>query len=110
MGMTRREERIAENESFFREVNERIDEVLTATVDREMIRFVCECGDSSCTERIPMTHDEYEAVRLESTTFAVHPGHVIPDVETVVLETDRFSVVRKQGDAADVVEDTDPRS
>ncbi len=107
--MTPREERLAENESFFREVNERIDEVSPDSANG-CTRFVCECGDPNCSERISMTQSEYERIRSESTTFAVYPGHVIPDNETVIVENDRFTIVRKRGEAANVADENDPRS
>jgi hypothetical protein len=54
---------------------------------------------------------EYEAVRAESTHFAVVPGHVVPDIERVVAQNDRYSVVEKTDpDAAPIVEAEDPRA
>lgn len=108
-GVTPREERLAENESFFREVNERIDDV-GPTPENGLTLFVCECGDPGCSERISMSHQEYEEVRSNSARFVVRPGHVIPDVETVVVVTDRYTVVEKRGEAADVADENDPRS
>lgn len=107
--MTLREERLAENESFFRAVNERIDQVVAAS-ENGLTRFVCECGDANCDERITMTQSEYEGIRSESTTFAVFPGHVIPDIETVLTENERFTVVQKRGEAGNVADENDPRS
>ena len=107
--MTPREERLAENESFFREVNERIGDV-ASTSESGMIRFVCECGDPGCNERVSMTQEEYEGIRANSTRFVVRAGHVIPDVESIVLVTERYTVVEKYGDAADVADENDPRT
>lgn len=54
---------------------------------------------------------EYEAVRRDARHFAVTRTHVLPDVEEVVQETDRFVVVRKrQGTPAEIAEEEDPRS
>jgi hypothetical protein len=58
-----------------------------------------------------MTIAEYEEVRSEPTTFAIVPGHEVPDVEVVVRREGRFDVVRKRaGEAEEVAEATDPRS
>ncbi|HXV56389.1 MAG TPA: hypothetical protein VD704_00840 [Gaiellaceae bacterium] len=109
--MPGREERVARNESLFREVNERIREVSEGLPRVEETEFLCECGDRACTEPIRLTLPEYEQIRSESRLFAVVPGHVEPTVETVVRETDRFAVVRKtEPEAAEIVDATDPRS
>jgi hypothetical protein len=40
----------------------------------------------------------------------VKPGHVLAEIEDVVLRTDRYEIVRKRGHAATVARVTDPRS
>ncbi len=66
----RRKHQIVRNEALFREVNERVQEVsedrATLTTD-----FVCECGDSGCTETIPLRDEEYEHVEGHWYTFTV---------------------------------------
>jgi len=69
----------------------------------------CECADLGCIQMIEMTLAEYEDLRKESNRFAVLPGHVLPDVERVVSENDRFVVVAKLGDGERVAEELDPR-
>jgi hypothetical protein len=98
-----RERRIGENEAFWRQVNE-----LSPPEPGFLNAMFCECGRLECGERIPMTAEEYESVRARSTTFVVVPGHEIADVEHVVETTERFHVVEKEGDAADVAVQTDP--
>jgi hypothetical protein len=106
-----REERVARNETLFREVNERIKQVNVALATVEATDFLCECGDESCTKPISLTMAEYEAVRAEATHFAVVPGHVVPDIERVLAEHGRYSVVAKTDpDAARIVEAEDPRA
>lgn len=108
------EERLARNEAIFREINERTRSLQERfgpedpTTSYE--EFLCECGDQQCVERVKLTVREYEAVRAESTHFVVRPGHSIPRVERVVEESDRFTVVVKLGDAAEVAAERDPRS
>jgi hypothetical protein len=95
--MDPRAERIGRNEAIFRGVNESImglESGWDAAV--ELAQFVCECGDDTCRERIELSLDEYAQVRADGTQFALVPGHEAPDVESVVLETDRYAVVRKR--------------
>lgn len=110
--MSEREERIGRNEALFREVNERVDRLSKDfQLTDEAMGILCECGDSSCHEKIEITGSEYEAVRSDSTHFAVVPGHVAPDVETVIAENKRFAVVRKdEGKPAQLARELDARS
>jgi hypothetical protein len=105
-----RARRIAENESRFREINERLRADLRALPDDEPVEFVCECGRLDCSQPVRMTVAEYEATRGEATEFFVVPGHEAPDVEDVVDGNERFARVRKRPDTADLVRETDPRS
>jgi hypothetical protein len=106
-----REERVARNETLFREVNERIKQVNASLATIEQTDFLCECGDESCTEPVSLSMVEYEAVRAEPTQFAVVPGHAAPDIEQVVMSNRRYAVVVKTDpDVARVAEIEDPRS
>jgi len=110
--MSSREKQIGLNEAVFREVNERIEN-LAETVDlkSEPLDLVCECGDAGCTQRITMSHAEYEQLRSDPRQFAVHPGHEIPVVETVVGKRKGYDIVEKDhGVPEQVAERTDPRS
>jgi hypothetical protein len=108
-----REERLARNEAIFREVNERTrslqDRFGPEDPTTSYEEYLCECGDQLCVERVKLTVAEYESVRAESTQFVVRPGHSVPRVERVVLENDRYLVVVKLGDAAEVAAERDPR-
>jgi hypothetical protein len=91
----------ARNESFFREVNDRIEAVSETIPAREpTMEFLCECDDLQCQETLRVTRAEYENVRAEPTHFIVRPDHVDGRIEHVVRATDRFSVVEKDGVAA----------
>jgi hypothetical protein len=109
--MSSREERIGLNEAIFREVNDRIESLAqTFELGTEPLDLICECGDASCVQRIQMTHAEYEEVRSVSHHFAVHPGHVAPDVETVVGQRKGYEIVSKgEGIPRQIAESTDPR-
>ena len=109
--------RAAKNQSLLREVNERIEHLAAgqpASMFEEMrlgkeIDLACECMDEACTERVTMTVAEYEAVRSESNSFFVKPGHNAPDVEDIVREEAHYLVVSKTGVGAAVAEKLDPR-
>jgi len=107
--MDERTRRIGLNEALFREVNERVEELTRGFgIDDEQIEVLCECGNQACVERIEMTLPDYRRVRADSRTFAIVPGHEIPDVESVVERRGAFDVVMKHaGEPAEVAEETD---
>jgi hypothetical protein len=104
-----RERRIAENESLFRAANERIaDWEERARQDASELYF-CECADSRCDQKVKLRVSDYERVRGESDRFFVVPGHVVPDVETVVESHESWVVIEKAADVEEIVQETDPR-
>jgi hypothetical protein len=107
--MSDRNERLARNEAMFRSVNERVEEVVQPG-PTEAIDFLCECGDAECVEKITLTREEYESIRTDGVQFAVVTGHEIPAIENVVRRADRFLVVRKHPEEAQIARETDPRS
>ena len=103
--------RIAENESRFRNANERIeDAAIRLGAGRETLPFVCECGRLECLQIIRLTVDEYERAREMPTFFLCAPGHAITTggVGRIVQESDSFAIVEKLGVAAEVAEAEDP--
>ena len=109
--MDAREKRLAQNESLFRSVNERIEQVaLEAGVDNHRFEFLCECSNADCNLLLPLTVTEYEAIRKTPTLFIVAPGHELPEIETVVAKRGAYQVVVKRGEAAEFVTERDPRS
>ena len=109
--MTDRQERLARNETLFRSVNERVEEVVQPGPNEE-IDFLCECGDDNCVEKVTLTRRDYEQVRQDGAQFAVIPGHEIPEIENVIMrgEGDRFLVVRKHPEESVIAHETDPRA
>jgi hypothetical protein len=105
-----RERRLAQNESLFREVNERIKEVATDQAVAASYAYVCECANSDCTFQVELDHGEYEAVRQDPAQFVVLPRHYTPEIEDLVAEHESHWIVRKKGEAAEYVERLDPRS
>jgi hypothetical protein len=111
VGEEYRGRRAAENQSIFREINERVEEINDGFgIVLPMHDWVCECDDVHCTERLTMTVAGYEAVRAHSRRFAVLPGHVVPEIEGVVATSRRFVVVEKIGAAGAHAQEHDPRS
>jgi hypothetical protein len=105
------EERLARNESFFRQVNERIKDVADGIEGGDdRYEFLCECSDPSCTDRLTLTSAEYEEVRASPRRFVLAPGHVSPEVEHVVETQADHIVVEKDGVAGRIAADLDPRS
>ena len=111
MSQQERHERVALNESRFREINDRVREELEALhTQPQWIRFVCECGRLDCRQQIELTPRGYEGVRADPMLFAIVPGHEIPDAEDVVERTAGYVVVRKHADVEEIVRSTDPRA
>jgi anti-sigma B factor antagonist len=101
------EERIARNQALFREVNERIEEVHDDRGRGAAVEFLCECADSSCLEAIPLTLQEYEAIRERSDRFVVADGHMTARIERVVARHGAAQVVEKTGKAGRIAEELD---
>jgi hypothetical protein len=107
-----RRARIAANESLFRSVNEKIEDVsLGLSLATQNITAVCECGDLKCAEHLDIDLTTYEQVRSDPTWFVVVSGHEIADVEEIVERHDGFDIVCKhKGLGEDVAIAADPRS
>jgi hypothetical protein len=108
------DDRRAENEALFRDINERVRIMRdqageNARAADELHDFLCECALQDCLEKLQMTLIEYERVRSVPTDFVVARGHEVADIERVVSEDDRFTVVRKEGRAAEIARMRDPR-
>jgi hypothetical protein len=104
----RRKERLARNEALFREVNERIEQ-MSGDESREPIEFLCECGDAGCTDTIPLSRAEYTQVRSDPMLFVVKQGHGFATVEDVVVENERYQIVRKHEAEGRIARETDRR-
>jgi hypothetical protein len=107
-------ERVAQNQSRFRDYNERIEphnRVHTWT-EPPMPDWVCECAFVECVLPVRLTIAEYEAIRAYPTRFLVAPSdeHVVPEVERVIERDERYWVVEKLGQAAETSEALDERA
>jgi hypothetical protein len=99
-----REKRIAYNEAYRRDLNER---KVGAEGGSLGAGYRCECGHAECFERIRLTDSDWQQVRAKPTRFAVAPNHVAVGVETVVKEMPHFWLVEKDGRAGEVAEKLD---
>jgi hypothetical protein len=109
--MDAREKRLAENETLFREVNERIEALaLTHGHDKHVYDFYCECSNVHCDLRLSLPLSAYERARSDAAVFLVAIGHELPEIEDVVLRGDGFQFVKKHGEAAEIAEKADPRT
>jgi hypothetical protein len=108
-------ERLARNQSLFREVNERIEylaevnERIGYVPEGATSKFVCECGNPECIETIELTLKAYERIRSNPTWFLVKPDHGISQIERVISQDDGLAVVERLI-AEEYLEETDPRS
>jgi 5-bromo-4-chloroindolyl phosphate hydrolysis protein len=102
--------RAARNQSIFREVNEKLEGLAeNFQAVSETAQFTCECADLGCIAMIDLTLNEYEAVRKNPNRFVVLPGHVYPEFERVVSETERYVLVAKHDEGGELAEDLNPR-
>jgi hypothetical protein len=89
-------DRIAHNETLFREVNERVEAAQRPMGSDEPRAFRCECGSLRCNMLVELTLAEYEHVRASPTHFFLVSGHEMPEIERIV-ERRRAYAVEKVG-------------
>ena len=108
-------ERLAHNQTLFREVNERIqylgevNERIGYSAEGATSEFVCECSNTECISTIELTVVEYTRVRSNPTWFVIKPDHDLAQIERVVSRDDGFAVVERLI-LEEYMQETDPRS
>lgn len=102
--MERIAQRVAVNESLFRDVNKNIHRS-SADGRHPEAHFICECGERSCEEKIPLRIEVYESIRENPMHFFVKPGHEIPHVESVIERRDDYVVIEKPPETRPIVGD-----
>ena len=100
-----RRERIALNEAWRRHLNRRKAEWMDSGLPTAGFR--CECGQMHCDSRLQLSLEQWDEVHSRSDRFLVVPEHVVGDVEVVVAEYPNFWLIRKQGEAEEIVEKLD---
>ena len=109
--MDERARKLALNEAFFRDVNERINEQAQKPGNEaHPYEYLCECSNSDCTFKVELTPAEYERIRSDGAWFAVVPDHQMPEIEDVVERHEGYFIVSKRGDTGEFVAMLDPRS
>jgi hypothetical protein len=105
-----REVRAARNESLFRALNERLEQVREGTQPDEATDYFCECAQRTCASTVQLTPDEYEHARADGNRFIVMPGHLVPDAERITEQHERYWLVEKLGVGSYVADALDPRA
>jgi hypothetical protein len=106
------EERIARNDSIFRDANDQINAKAKEhdTGEEQPVPFICECADEHCTTIVPLSLAEYEGVRTESRQFFTVFGHErFEGLVEIVATNHNHLVVRKSGRAGEIAEALDTR-
>ena len=104
------QERIARNDSTFRDANEQIRAAADRHgVDDIAIPFICECADPTCQEIVRLTRDQYGEVRGNARHFLNAPGHqrAALGAGEVVAERDGYVIVEKIAYAGELAEALD---
>jgi hypothetical protein len=101
----------ARNEVRSRSTNEWIEAAHDSFgEDNDMDRYLCECSDVSCASTVTLTRPEYEAVRAKGHTFAIMLHHENPEIDSLLVEYPRYSLVAKlPGTPASIAYASDPR-
>ena len=98
-------DRVARNESTFRDANERIVEAATDIgSDLDVVPFICECEDPACTAVLVISLADYKTVRRNPRRFlhaAVHDDHT----GSVVGVHEHYVVVEKTGRAGEAAQE-----
>ena len=92
-------ERILENNRLFREANERIRAASTDYGDPvDPIPFLCECPREDCTTIVPMTPEEYTAIRAHDDRYFTAVGHEAREapIGEVIARPDGYVVIEKK--------------
>ncbi|HSW85472.1 MAG TPA: hypothetical protein VLF79_02570 [Candidatus Saccharimonadales bacterium] len=112
MKETTSERRLAENEVIFRQLNQQVYDLIEETnkfarddhqpeyliqpkSDDEPIKFLCECADEKCSERVIINMRDYEDIHKQNNRFVIIPGHQVALLERVILVQPYYMVVEK---------------
>jgi hypothetical protein len=101
--------RAARNEEIVRDVNRQIEEGAQLHDISSEMPFHCECAQTVCLEKIDLAASVYEPILADRYRFVVVPEHVLPEVERIVEENDRFVVVEKIGEAREQIDRDHPQ-
>lgn len=107
------QEEIGEAQVAFRNANETIQASADSFAIYGNIPFVCECANRDCMEIVPLSFDQYDAIRQHPTRFFNITGHertsVEEGAERIVAVAGELTVVEKVGVAGAVAAEAYPR-
>ena len=100
------QERIAQNNSRFRDANEHIRRAAEEYRVGIAVPFICECPDPTCMEVVRLELADYRDVRTNPRAFlkAVSHGPGPGPAARILAEHDGHMVVEKTGYAGEVAE------
>ncbi len=104
--------KVAENQSAFRNANERLRRAAASHHfdDRQRVPFICECADPGCREIVMLSLEDYEHIRAHSTWFLLVAGHEEEEgTERIVDAEQGYAVVEKIGTAGEEAARLHPR-
>ncbi len=101
--------RLAENEVYFKQSNEKVNKDLEKLkklaesdgnhdllIDfNQPFHFFCECADEKCHQRVKLTTSEYRKSRKNNKQFILAVGHDLKGIEKVQKKKKDFVVVEK---------------
>jgi hypothetical protein len=95
--MPSREDRCAENQYRFNDVNNRFRELVEELAQpAQRLPFLCECADDSCLGRVELGVGEFAQLHDKEGVFVILPGHPRVNGEVVLQREDRFEQVEKR--------------
>ena len=81
-------------EDFFRSANESIAAKARELGMESPIPFLCECSDSRCLGRVPLSLAEYEEARAAPKRYVTMAGHEV-DGAFVIEQEEHFALAEK---------------
>ena len=82
----------------FRTGNELIEKSVSFDDYEGVIPFLCECPDTSCLGRVPVTMEGFARIRDQPMHYLVLPEHIDQERERIVLaEADHWIVLQETG-------------
>ncbi len=105
------ERRFAANQTVFRRSNERLSRRLGPSAPN-LVPYVCECGDDSCSDLILLPSAEYDHVRSNSAWLLIALDHAILSggSERIAETHERYQVAEKSGTAGELAVALDTRA
>ena len=100
-------ERVARNESWFRNATDEL------SVDPDAIPFICECSDPTCAAITKLSLVEYETIRSREERFVAAPGHEAcvvngQEVARIAKRYEHFTLMERVETAGELGVKVDP--